>query len=352
MARTVTSTTDSEEQMAEAMGVKPSSVAPDAKAAPAPDEAVTADVAADGSQDEKQTPRRATPLDEETQERVDRLTWERYQERSRREEAERRALELERQLQETRSGKAVGDDKRTADNDDEIVIKPYAEPRPKLDDFDTIEGYTDAIAEWSAAKSAYETEQRIEAKLERRSKRSAAQTEEERQAEATNRALTEHQGRINEFRKVVSDFDDVARRAIARGLPMTPTMNAHFIHSDMGPALMYHLATHEEECLELASLPPARQIARLGRLEERLEREMQSSTDDESGDDRARREERNEAPRRPSVPLSPKQLQTRKSSTPPKPPERVGGGRHNAPKDPGQMSFKEFKEWRKSGGGR
>jgi hypothetical protein len=76
------------------------------------------------------------------------------------------------------------------------------------------------------------------------------------------------QQKVNEFKKVHSDFDVVI------GNPELPPMSENtarlIINSDVGPAITYHLATNPDVAERISKMPPERQAMAIGRLEVQL----------------------------------------------------------------------------------
>lgn len=75
------------------------------------------------------------------------------------------------------------------------------------------------------------------------------------------------EARVTDFRERAPDFDQVARNP---NLPITHVMGEAITESDCGPQVAYWLGKNQSEAARIASLPPVRQVAEIGRLEARL----------------------------------------------------------------------------------
>lgn len=164
--------------------------------------------------------------------------------------------------------------------------------KPTLDQFETIEAYTEAVADWKF-------DQRV-------AQRETARLQAKAQSSFTERA--------DVARAKYDDFDAVA---LDRTLPITPSMAEVIRGSDYGAEVAYHLGQNRSEVTRIASLSPLMQAAELGLIAASFA-----------------------APKRPS-PKSP----------PPPPPQTVAGMSAGISKEPGQMTNAEYTAWRRGGGG-
>jgi hypothetical protein len=110
-------------------------------------------------------------------------------------------------------------------------------------------------------------------------------------------------------REKFADYEAVTRNP---NIPITPAMAEIIRDSDVGPDLAYHLGKNMAEAARIAALSPTRQAVELGRLEARV--------------------------------TAPKPLPNRA----PAPVEPVSGIAAGGTKDPGKMSFEEYKAWREA----
>ena len=205
--------------------------APEATAAPAEEASAqvdetseaTAEADGDDAPDGDESTAEAPPKAKGVQKRLDELT-RRYREAERREE--RLLALLERQT------------------------APQAHPAqpegpPREDQFESYEDY-------EQARIDYAVEQRLRQAREEEQRTTVYRTYEERAAK---------------LRETATDYDTVVNDPT---LKITPLMADVIRESDVGPQVAYHLGTNRSEAERIASLPPHRQAAELGRLEARL----------------------------------------------------------------------------------
>lgn len=198
----------------------------------------------------------------------------------------------------------------------------FAEPEPNLDNFSTVEEWTKELTAWTGRKVRHEL------KVDR------AHVEAGQRNRETETVIAQHTARVDEFRKTHADFDDVAQEALDMGLPVTPAMNAHFIHSETGPELMYHLAKHPEECVRISKFPFGRQLVELGKIEAKIEGSRKSVSNPASAARTTTPSGSGSVVKRPPTPITPVRGST-------------GGS-----KTPSKMTPAEFKAWRAKGGGK
>jgi hypothetical protein len=156
--------------------------------------------------------------------------------------AEARAADLQRQIDELRSGKS-GTGPASGEGDDK---------EPKPEDFKTVGEYTKALTKYEVAQArkadqAQKTQdnhkQRIEAVQQQFSERVAATAKE-----------------IPDYREVIEAAD----------WEVPHHMQAYLVDSENGARIGYHLAKHRDEFDRIAKLLPVRAIAELGKLEDKL----------------------------------------------------------------------------------
>lgn len=251
-------------------------------------------------------PRR--PKKSEVQERIDYLTWRGNQERARREEAEAEIIRL-----------------RQGPQQQQQPEPEFETPKPKLEDYETLEAWQDDLTSWTADKVTWETTRMIDARM------GQVITPEKL---ADQRVSQEHAGRLQAHITAYPEFKDLIQKTIADAVPATPLMAEHFRHSEVGPALMHYLAENPDECRTIAGLSVPMQLARLGRIEERIESgRWKPGSGSGNG----------------SVAAPPS---SRRYGSPPEPPNPVGGRGAKGPVSPDNMSYREFKAWREKNGAR
>lgn len=141
-------------------------------------------------------------------------------------EAEARAQLYERQLQEVRT--------------------PKDDAAPKLEQFNDIEKYADA-------KAQYESDKRVKALQSQQQSQNAKQLE--------TKIVSEWEERVSQAKQ--EDFDEI----VGDLKPVTP-LNVAIMHAN--PDVAYYLGKNEKEIQRIAGLHPIAQILEIGRLEAKL----------------------------------------------------------------------------------
>ncbi len=184
-----------------------------------------------------------------------------------------------------------------------------AEPDRK--DFEDFETFQKAVARYEArqeARSILKSEREAQQGTEKRTQETAGQ----------QKIAQGWSEREKAFQAVTKDYDKVATEFTEKGGEIESLSNQArmaLVESDVGPALLYHLATHPEDLDRLADLSPVRQIAELGKLEAKVNMPAKRTT---------------EAPA----------------------PASITSGGKTASKDPAKMSQAEYESYRKSQGAR
>lgn len=164
--------------------------------------------------------------------------------------------------------------------------------KPVLEKFQTYEEYLEALSDWKVTQHLAQERQHTESEAQQRAKASRAET---------------YHSRVQKAIDSYEDFEEVAH---GDHWSPTPQMTEAIQDSEKGPDLAYYLGSHPDEAERIAGLAPSAQYREIGRLEERLERGPARKT--------------TEAP----APIKP------------------AGTRATAQKDPAEMSFHEFTQWR------
>lgn len=204
--------------------------------------------------------------------------------------AEKRAEELEAQLNERKSREAP----------------PLEAKEPKREDFESDAAYWDAKIDWKAAEAVR--------------KDRAARAEEQRTAEA-QRLDSERIARNRAFAKTVPDYEETIEALATEDLNVPPHIAQYLLESDTSPALMYHFAKNTDEFKRIAALSPIKAIAAIGKLEASLEKPKTEAAAEVKVDPKA---DRTRAP----APITP-----------------IAGANGHANKDPAQMSPQEMGEY-------
>lgn len=176
------------------------------------------------------------PIPKGVQKRIDRAVRQKY-------EAEARANELERRLQQLES-----------------QAKPTSrvEGEPRIDQFDNIEDYVSAKARYVARMELNETlTARERAEAEQR-----AQAAQQQSAENWNKRVQLATAEMPDFADVVSSSDIIFNE---------PAVLQAIQESDIGPKIAYYLASNPDEADDIAQLRGSAAIRAIGRIEAKLE---------------------------------------------------------------------------------
>lgn len=211
-------------------------------------------------------------------------------------QAERRAAELQREIEALRSGKSDGPSQARNEGSDP--------DEPKQGDFKTVGEYTRALVKYEAEKAG---------------KQGKAQAEQARQQSEAQAAIATYVERQDAFREATPDYDDVVGAA---DVEMHPAAMQYLVESEMGPQLAYHLAKNPGEITRLKKLSPSRLVAELGKLEMKLE-----------------------APK--AAPATAAAKEAPQVSKAPAPIQALEGKTTTVTKDPSQMNFAELREHRR-----
>lgn len=135
-----------------------------------------------------------------------------------------------------------------------LTAQPLAAPpatqvdtsKPKLANFENVEDYVEAVADWKMAQKENVIHQ---AKVQ-----------------ANKVDLENRSEKIYEQAEKIAGFD----RDVFDELPLTQSIANALLDSDIAPRLMAHLAGNPEEVARINKLSPARQAAEIGKIEARL----------------------------------------------------------------------------------
>ena len=134
----------------------------------------------------------------------------------------------------------------------------YQEPdvlgeKPQASQFQDAFEYAEALAEWSAEKAL---EQRDRQEAERRANEERAKM---------NQAWTE---RVEKAKADMPDFEEmVASSTVVVG----DAVRDAILESDVGPQILYHLASDDDIAQKIAAMPPIKALREIGKLEARFE---------------------------------------------------------------------------------
>ena len=183
---------------------------------------------------------------------------------------------------------------------------PPGNEEPQRDQFDNYESYLRAITKYDAKQIANET-----LKAEREATGKQSKEVEAQQATAKNWVERE-----KSFIGTTKDYEEVVTPFVEEDLgSLSNDARNLIVDSESGPQLLYHLASHPEVMERIADLSSVRQIAELGKLEDKL-----------------------------SAPA-------KKISNAPAPASHVNTGK-TGQKDPAKMNQQEYRAWMKANGSR
>jgi len=196
------------------------------------------------------------------QDRINELTHDKYATVRERDAARAEATRLQHELNALRAAAPV---KPVPD------VDPAALPKPKVEDFQTYEDFVEALSDWKAeikaAKHAAAVEKKIDDRLA--SERNAAQTDAATRAQ--QELFNQHRVRVDAFEKTHPDLKAVMAEYDSDEFMVPSLMQEHILRSDLGPALLYHLAKHPDDFRRITALPQGPMLVALGKLEARLD---------------------------------------------------------------------------------
>jgi hypothetical protein len=127
---------------------------------------------------------------------------------------------------------------------------------PRADQFDDAFEYAKALAEWSAEKALYDRDQQD---LNRK-------IEEERQ-----RTLKTWSEKLQKAKPNLADFDEIVN---STQVVVSNEVRDAIVESDVGPEILYHLASLDaEEAEKFQALPISKALREIGKLEARFEKQ-------------------------------------------------------------------------------
>lgn len=171
--------------------------------------------------------------------------------------------------------------------------------KPTPDKFNDYAEYVEALTDW---KTEQKINERLQQEGQRRVEHTRAQTFEQRQAE---------------FKAKAPDYDEVVGSSDA---PVTEHVSAALLDSEVGPALMYHLAKNPQVLERLNRMTEAQANREIGRLEASLAQPAPA----------------------PAV----------KTTAAPRPASVLGSQGRGATLDPSRMSHEEYRAYRAKQGAR
>jgi hypothetical protein len=149
---------------------------------------------------------------------------------------------------------------RLREYEDRTNPQPKAEEspigrEPRADQFDDAFEYAKALAEWSAEKALYDRDQ---------------QEANRKAQEAQDKVLQSWRERLEKAKETLPDFDDMVASATVQ---IENTVRDAILESDVGPQILYELASDEEYAQKVAAMPVAKALREIGKLEARFEKQ-------------------------------------------------------------------------------
>lgn len=135
----------------------------------------------------------------------------------------------------------------------EPMVKPASEAKPKLEDFETLEDFQEALTDWKL-------DQREKLAEQKRAESEAEKTQAER---ASN-----FKSRIEAAQAKYDDFDEVV---LENPVQPSAAMVEAMLEEDLGAEIAYHLGQNPTEIKRIAALSPAKQAVEIGKLAAKLE---------------------------------------------------------------------------------
>jgi len=147
--------------------------------------------------------------------------------------------------------------KAYAEKLEQLAVKPQeqrqaatVEGKPKLEQFEKVEDYVEAVADWKLKTAQQEQSRQYEAQR-------VKQAQSEVQAKAQS---------VFELAEQDPEFDN----EVFEALPVSDPMAYAIMDSDIAPKLMVYLQKNPEEVDRINKLSPARQAAEIGKMEAKL----------------------------------------------------------------------------------
>ena len=158
-------------------------------------------------------------------------------------QAEADKASLEARLQELESRQAPAPQK----------VDPVIE-KPQASQFNDAFEYAEALAEWSAEKA-----------LEQRD----IQEQQRKVDEQRNEVIKSWSAKLEAAKADIPDFDDMVASS---NVQVRDEVRDAILESDVGPEILYHLASNDEYAAKFADMPAHKALKELGKLEVQFER--------------------------------------------------------------------------------
>lgn len=147
---------------------------------------------------------------------------------------------------------------------DRLEKPAQATPEPKRENFDSLEAFIEARADYRATETAQKVIN------EERKARSQQETQ-VRTQEADKKVADAWTKGEEAFKKEAKDYDEVVGEFVESDLSdLDPTARRAILESDLGQRVLYHLAKNPEDAERIAKLSPTRQVIEIGKLEDKV----------------------------------------------------------------------------------
>lgn len=222
-------------------------------------------------------------------------------------------------------------EKRVKELEAELAkAKPKAEPaptkakadKPKPEDFANVAEYTDALTDW---------------KIDQREAQRAQKQTETEQAERESKASQTWQTRLAAAVEANPEFMTTVQKAFTPEERVAKSVMTYIEESDLGPQLLFRLATHADELATFRSLNAEKAIGYLGRLEAKLESAKAPKEEPKPKEEPA-----------PKVEAKVEPAPVKNVSKAPPPVDTSVGSGESVRKDPSEMTTEEYLAHRKS----
>jgi hypothetical protein len=137
------------------------------------------------------------------------------------------------------------------------ALPQFSKPKPTLEQFESLEAFTEAITDWKLEKRDFDSQQA--------SAQSAARAE-------ADQLTSDWNTRKEATKSRHADYDDVI--AAVDSVKLHPVQQRAIMESELGPELAYALASDPEELQRIVRLPPLAFARELGKLEAKLASEL------------------------------------------------------------------------------
>jgi hypothetical protein len=158
-------------------------------------------------------------------------------------EAEAKARELEEKLKSYEAGNTQQPRQETVKSED----------KPQAHQFNDAFEYAEALAEWSAENAL---------------KQRDVQEAQRKAQEAQEKVLKTWNEKIEKAKADLPDFDRMVKSS---DIVVSDPIRDSILESDVGPQLLYHLASNEDFAKELTEMPISKALKELGKLEAKFE---------------------------------------------------------------------------------